>query len=557
MVKKFFNFQTASVGLSAGILAIGGLLTSLLGLFRDRLLAGKFGASSQLDIYFAAFRIPDFIYGVLIAGGIISVFLPVFSEYFNKNPKDGWKLTNIVLNWFLLFLAAFCIILFIFIPFILNFIVPGFSLESKKATAGLARIMLLSPLFFVVASIFSGILHYFHRFLAYSLAPILYNLGIIMGILFFVPLWGISGLAWGVVLGAFLFLLIQIISAKLAGFDYKPIFKFKEPGLKKILLLSLPRSFGAMANQINLIFITGIASTLSAGSLAIFNFSNNLQGLPIGLIGVSFATATFPRLARVWANGERENFIKNFSSIFRHILFLVTPISFLMFLLRAQIVRIILGSGEFGWRDTRLTAASLGILALGIFSLSLIPLILRSFFSLQNTKIPVMVGIATVAFNIFFAFYFIYILSFQNLFSDFIINFLKIQNIGNIGVIGLVSALTLSNLAQLLLLLFFLRRKLGDFRIKEILLSLIRIIIASVIMSVFVYLVRQAIGYFMDLSAFWQVFIQMALSGAAGVGIYILASLLLKSPEIKTTFTFLADNFKKFINFYRNGTAAN
>lgn len=557
MVKRIFNFQTSSVGLSAGILAISGLLSGLLGLFRDRLLASRFGASAQLDIYFAAFRIPDFIYNILIAGGIISVFLPVFSEYFNRNPKDGWRMTNIVLNWFFLFLVAICGILFIFIPYILNLIVPGFTPESKKLTVDLARIMLLSPIFFVVSSIFSGILHYFHRFLAYSFAPILYNLGIISGILFFVPIFGISGLAYGVVLGAFLYLVIQLFSATLVGFNYKPIFNFKDPGLKKILLLSLPRSLGAMASQFNLVFITGIASTLAVGSLSILNFSNNLQGLPISLIGVSFATAAFPRLAKGWAKGEKGNFIESFSSVFRQIIFLIVPISILMFLLRAQIVRIVLGTGEFGWRDTRLTAASLGILAFGIFALALIPLILRSFYSLQNTKIPVVIGIVTEVINIVFAFLFVFLLSYPNAFKNFIVKVFKIQGIDNIGVIGLAIALSLSALAQFFLLLFFLYKKLGNFKIKEILNSLIRILAASILMVIFTYLARQIIGYYMNLSTFFEVFFQLAISGVVGAVVYLLASLIFGSPEIKIIGPFVLNSFKKISNFYRNGTKTN
>jgi len=316
MLNRIFNSQTKTLTSAASLVGLSALISRFLGLIRDRLLAGRFGAGTELDIYFAAFKIPDFVYGILITGGIVGTFLPLFSDYFQKEKEKGWDFANNVLNCFLICLLIICAILFLFTPQILDFIVPGFSPKEKIITTNLTRIMFLSPIFFGLSNIFSGILHYFNRFLTYSLAPILYNLGIILGILFLVPRFGIYGLSYGVILGAFSHLIIQIPSAISAGFSYKSTFNFKLPGLKRMFKLMVPRTIGAAASHINLIVITGLASTLVSGSIAIFNFSNNLQYFPIGIIGVSFAIAAFPVLSKTWANGQKERFSDGISSYY-------------------------------------------------------------------------------------------------------------------------------------------------------------------------------------------------------------------------------------------------
>lgn len=352
MFAKLFNSQTKTVTFAAILLGISALISRFLGLIRDRLLAGRFGAGEELDIYFAAFRIPDFVYGILIMAGVSAVFLPVFSEYFRKGEEDAWKFANNLLNCFLILLILICGILALFTPLLINLIAPGFSPENKELAIALTRLMFISPIFFGLASIFSGILHYFNRFLAYSMAPVIYNLGIIFGILFLVPRFGLYGLAYGVILGAFLYWLFQFLAVKGSGYKYLPLLNFKNFGLNKVFKLMLPRTIGAAAFHINLIVITAIASFLPAGSIAIFNFANNLQYLPIGLIGLSFSVAAFPVMARTWAAGLKEEFFKTFSSTFRQILFLIIPTSLLVFILRAQIVRLVLGTGEFGWLET-------------------------------------------------------------------------------------------------------------------------------------------------------------------------------------------------------------
>ena len=545
MLDRFFNSQTKTIGSAAGILAVSALISRILGLFRDRLLAGEFGAGQELDIYFAAFHLPDFVYTILIAGGITVVFLPLFSEYLAKNKNEAWQFVYNTFNVFLVLLILVSLAFLIFTPVLLKIVAPGFDSQQMDLTILLTRLLFLGSIFLGLSGIFSGILQYFNRFLVYSLCPILYNLGIIFGIIFLVPYFGILGAALGVILGAFLHLVIQIPSVIKCGFRYQPIFNFGNAGIKKVFRLMAPRAFGMAAYQINFIVITAIASTLMVGSIAIFNFSNNLQHFVVGIIGVPFALAVFPTLSRAWANGRKQEFLENFSSTFREILFLIIPLSFLMFLLRAQIVRIILGTGQFGWLETRLTAASLGIFCLGVAALSLVPFLLRVFFSFQDTKTPVKITLVSMSLNIILCFLFVWLLEFPNAFREFTVNFLKLRGIENISVVGLPLALSISGIFQFSLLLSFLCRKIKGIALKEIWRSFQKITLAAFLMAIFTYLTLQIVADFVNMRTFLGIFTQAVLAGLVGISVYILAALLLKSPEINSVKLSILKQFTK------------
>ncbi|KPJ71620.1 hypothetical protein AMJ50_01255 [Parcubacteria bacterium DG_74_3] len=471
MWNRLSNFQTKSIAEGALILGISALISRVLGLIRDGLLMAKFGASPDLDVYFTAFRVPDLVYNVLIGGGIVVAFLPLFSETYSKEKQRAWWFTNNTLNIFLFLLIFLCLALFIFTPSIIRLIAPGFNFQQRTQTILLTRLMFLSPIFFGLSSIFSGILQYFNRFLVYSICPILYNLGIVLGIIFISPYFGILGVALGVILGAALHFFIQIPSAISCGFRYKPIFDFKTPELKRVFTLMVPRIFGMAAQQINLIFMTAIASMLSSGSITIFNLANNIQYFPIGIIGISWAVAGFPRLAATGAKDKKEEFVGIFFSVFRKILFLIIPISFLIFILKAQIIIIIsqlgaliLGTSQFSNVAVRLTAASLGLFCLGLWAASVIPLILRTFFALQDTKTPTLITIFAVTLNIILSFTLVELLKSPNYFQFLFKEFFKMEGIEQIEVLGLPLAFSLSSIFQCILLLVFLLKKLTDTR---------------------------------------------------------------------------------------------
>ena len=455
MFRRIFNLQTKNINSAAFILAGAFLISALLGFIRDRLLAGKFGAGDELDIYYAAFEIPDFLTMVLMTGAISAAIIPLFSQYLISSKDKAWQYLSNLLNLFLFILIIASLVLFIFAPQLISLIAPGFSAEKKVLTTLLTRIMLLSPIILGMSNIISGILRVFRRFLITSLAPIMYNLGIIFGILFFVPYMGIKGLAWGVVFGALLHFLIQIPILFKTGFRHQKLFNFFEPSFIKTIKLTIPRSIGLAAAQINLIVVTIIASTLSAGSIAVFNLAENLSRPLLTLAAISFSTAAFPSLSLSFAKKQKEKFDKIFLSVFYKILFLSLFLSILLFIFKEEVVNIILGVGRFSLLDAQLTSACLGMLCFGIFAQSLVLLIAKAFYAIQNTKIPAFTSVAATLLNIFLCFYFVYLLSFANSFQQFWASFLNIESLANIQVIGLPLALSLSAIFQLALLLIF------------------------------------------------------------------------------------------------------
>lgn len=306
-----------------------------------------------------------------------------------------------------------------------------------------------------------------------------------------------------------------------------------------------PRAIGTAAYQINLIIVTAIASTLIAGSVSVFNYSNNLYYFPIGLIGVSFAVSSFPVFSRFCANGRKEEFLENFSSSLRQILFFVVPAVFLLFILRAQVVRLVFGVGQFDWLATRLTAASLGIFCLGIIAASITPLLTRAFFALKDTKTPVAVSIISMVLSIAFCFLFTFLLKFPNAFKNFWAGILKLQDINHFEVIGLALALSLSAIFELISLSILLRKKIGNFGLEKIWQSLKKILLSGFLMALLVYILRQILGSFVNMNTFGGVFWQTFISGSAGILFYLFLARLLKTSEIKLLKTAVLRQFIK------------
>ncbi len=537
-LSNFLNHQTKTVNRAAGILAISALLSRMLGVIRDWLLAKSFGAGAELDIYFAAFKIPDFVYNVLILGGVLVAFLPLFSEYFSKNKTEAWRFTSNCLNIFLLLLIIVSFFLFLFTPSLVKLIAPGFDSEKTKQTILLTRVMFLSPIFFGLSSIFSGILQYFNRFLVYSLCPILYNLGIIFGIFFLSPRLGILGVALGAVLGAFFHFVIQIPSALSCGFNYKRIFDLKDAKIKKAFALMVPRTFGISVSQINLVVINAIASTLTEGSISIFNFANNIQYFPIGIIGVSFAMAVFPALSKNWAEKEEKKFVDNFSLVFRQILYLTIPVSILIFILRKEVVSLILKHGQFSMMAADLTSSSLALFCIGLSASALIPLLFRAFFSLKDTKTPTLIAVLSIIVNIALSFFMTKMLSspqscFQKDIQFLLIKSFSLEGVKDISVLGLPLAISISVVFQFLLMFVFLKARMKDLDLKEIFNSFSKILIAAVFMLLSVCLVFSLTSSVFERETLADEVLNMAIVSLIGCLIYFLVTLALNSPEIE------------------------
>ncbi len=531
----WLNVESRGIAIPAIILAVSSVASRLLGVARDWLLSERFGASADLDAYFAAFRIPDLIYNLLVFGGIVVAFLPLFSDYYAKDKAAAWRFANNLLNVFVALLVLVSVVLFVFTPEMVVMVAPGFTAAQLAKTAFLSRIMFLSPIIFGIASIFSGILQYFHRFLAYSLAAALYNIGIIAGILFLGPYLGIYGVAIGVIFGALLYLLVQVLPAINCGYRYRPVFDLKAPSLRQAVYLMLPRTLGIAANQLNLIAPTVIASSLAAGSITIFNLANNVYGIPVGIIGISWATAAFASFSRAYTEGKYEELADKFSASYRQIGYLAVPASFLLFVLRQPIVNFLYYHGQFTREAALLTSASLGLFCLGIYFSSMMPVVFRLFFSTRDTASPTWSTVISVAVNITLNYVFVALLAsgpLAGLFS----RIFGLEGIADISVLGLALAYSMANMLQLAILVYLVGRKKSiPIRFREIAVSLIKTIIAGVFMAIAVYFVSGALPQ----NGMVEILVNMALASLAGGIVYIVATILLKSPEVIL--------FKKFL----------
>ncbi len=521
MIKDIFKKQINSITVAAALVAISSLASRLLGVLRDRILGGKFGAGQELDIYFAAFKIPDLIYGLIVLGALSAGFIPVFTKLIKdykcdkKNPaevyevnKEAWLLSSNVLTILFFALALLSILGFIFAPFLTKLVAPGFNLTDQALTAKLTKIMFLSPILLGISGIFGGMLQSFKRFLVYSLAPIFYNLGIIFGAVYLVDIYGQIGLAWGVVLGALLHLLIQIPTIYSLGFRYSFRFSLKDKNVLEIFRVMVPRMMSLAISQVNLLVITALASGLASGSLTVFNLANNLQSFPVGIFGISFAVAAFPLLSATAFN--KEVLAKNFSQAFRQILFFIVPATVLMIILRAQIVRIVFGTGNFSWQDTILTMNTLAFFSMSLFAQATIPLLVRVFYARHNSKTPFYLGLITVFVNIILSLFFA----------------------KTMGVTGLALAFSLSSILNFLLLFFWLYLETGAIKFQEIVFSVAKFSIAAILAGLGAQATKYLVWPYIDMTRFSGVFIQLISAAIVGTLIYALICYLLRSVEL-------------------------
>ena len=526
--KSLLNLKQKTITGAVGILAVSVLLSRFLGIIRDRLLAGNFGTSIDLDIYFAAFKIPDLIYSIIFAGGIVVSLLPLFSDVYNKDKEKSWDFINNILNFFLISFVLIGILFFIFTPEIISSMVSGFDQNSINKTIDLTRLIFFSVLFFGLSSIFSTILNYFNRFVSYSLAPILYNVGIILGITLLAPQWGIMGVGLGVVFGSFLHLLIQIPTAIKCGYKYRFVLNIKDPGIKDFFTLILPRIIASSSAQINFIVITFIASGIGIGAISVFNLSNNLRYLPIGIIGVSFATASFPLLSKLWTEGKESEFCKSFIKVFNEVLYVSFPIGILIFILREEIIDIILKTGSFTSSDAQITSAALGLFFISTFAQTLVPIILRGFFSLKDTVTPTVIAIFFVILNLYLSLFFVSLFAGENFLTEIMRNLMGIDGLVNFSVLGLVLAFNIGLLFEFILLFYFFKRKFKNWNIKEIYISFIKVFSCSLLMGIFAYYLLPIFKNIFNSSL-----IDFILITLVSLLIYVILTIALKMPEIK------------------------
>ncbi|MFA6422988.1 MAG: murein biosynthesis integral membrane protein MurJ [Patescibacteria group bacterium] len=508
------------------ILVITLTLSNILGFFRDHFLAQKI-ITSDLDIYYAAFRIPDLLFNIVILGAISSAFIPIFTSFIAKSEeKKAWDVANSIINIGLLVILILAFISMILMPYLVNLLVPNFDSARKLQTVSLARLFLITPIFFTLSYIVGGILNSFKRFIFYSIAPLIYNIVIIVSIFLLSPKYGITGIAIGVIIGSVLHFLIQLPGVFHLGWRYKFNLNWKDPSVRKIGKLMLPRSIGLGANQIMLFIFTALASTLAVGSVAVFSLADNIQTMPIVVFGTSFATAIFPTLSEMAAKQEKIKFAQYLSKITKIILFILIPAAVGMFMLRAEIVRLILGSGHFKWNQTMMTYSALGFFAFGLPFAGLIPVLAKAFYAKHNTKTPVIVSVISIFISIIFAYAFIKLPS-----TERFVCFCGQSFYGKVS--GLALASSIGMFANALILMIIVIKKGWINEGQKIFASISKIILATVFMILCIQVAKNYLGLVVDMDRFWGVAIKAF--GAAFVGIfsYLLAGYLLSMDEMK------------------------
>ncbi len=532
---RLLNKEINGLHQAAFLLAFASIGAKVLAILRDRLLASSFGAGKSLDIFYASFRLPDLLYVFSLFLVSITALIPVFLKK-RDQKKDGHMFINDIFTVFSVFMIVTISIFFFIIPYLVDVIAPGFSAEDTNTMANMSRILLLSPLFLGLSNLVSSVIQSYKRFFVYALSGVLYNAGIIFGVVFLYPIFGISGLAIGVILGAFLHLLIQVpIFIKLGYFPKFRLSVFKKDewaDIKHVVRLSFPRTLGLGLNQLVLVIITAFASFLAVGSIAIFNLASNLQAIPLGIIALSYSVAAFPSLAKNIIRDEKEEFLLSVISSFRHILFWLLPITVLFIVLRAQIVRVVLGAGAFSWADTRLTAAALALFAISLFAQGTILLLVRAFYAAGKTKVPVFINAISSLAIVFFSAGLLYIFKYFPVFQASFGDLLRVESVAGASVLILPLAYSLGNILNFFLLYCFFEKEFGRISpyVKK---SILQVSFVSIIMGFVAYLGLIAFDVYFNLETFLGIFAQGFLAGMSAliVGFFLFKGLKNKEFE--------------------------
>jgi putative peptidoglycan lipid II flippase len=547
MVRRILNVLQKEVrGLheAAYLLAVFGLTSQILALFRDRLLTSSFGAGETLDIYYAAFKIPDFIFVTVASMVSLSVLIPFLVERTADSKEEGKHFIGGIFSFFAISMIAVGAIAYILTPTLLKVLFPGFAGESFNELVVVTRILLFQPILLGASSLFASVVHVYRKFILYAVSPLLYNIGIIIGIIFFYDLFGIAGLAYGVILGALMHLSLQLPFIVKAGYLPKLELRGHFRDVKKIIILSLPRTLALSSNQIALLVLVGMASAMSSGSISVFNLSLNLQSVPLVIIGASYSVAAFPTLARLYNKGNREEFFNQITVAARHIIFWSFPAIALFVVLRAQIVRVILGAGEFTWTDTRLTAAALALFAISLVAQSLVLLFVRGYYAAGRTTKPVLINVFSSVLVIVFAFIFNHIFATSELWRYFIESLLRVEDIAGTSVLMLPFSYSLAVLINAVLFWIAFQKDFKRFS-KTLEVTFFQSLAAAIVLG---FVARQMLEFlddFLDINTFMGIFGQGLLSGIVGILASIGTLKVLKSKELKEASRSLHNKFWK------------
>ncbi|MCA9360535.1 hypothetical protein H6789_02615 [Candidatus Nomurabacteria bacterium] len=535
MVKRVINFVYQEVrGLhqAAYIIALFSVGSQILAIVRDRLLAHTFGAGFELDLYYAAFRIPDLLFVLFASVLSIYVLLPFVNKYTEtEDKKAGAEVLSQVFTLFLCVYVLVAGLLALTATWYVPHLFPGF-VGDYETLVTLLQILLLQPFLLGLSSLCGVVTQMNHRFILYALSPLLYNIGIISGIVFLYPVIGMYGLAVGVVVGAFGHLLIQLPFIITSEYTFVVAPRIKWRLISSILAVSVPRALTLSVNQIVLLVLVGIASGMAVGSVSVFQFAFNLQSVPLAVIGMSYSVAAFPTLSYLYSKSDHEGFNLQLLTALRHIIFWSVPVIGLVVVLRAQIVRVLLGSGEFDWGDTRLTAAVLAIFVISLFAQAILLLLIRAFYAGGRTKLPLLVALlgggASVAFAYVLKNIYVSNFNFQILLKDVF----RLNDVPGSEILVLALAFIAGQFIQLVLLLAISRR---TFKVsyRPLIKLTTQAILASFAGAISSYVTLSFIVDGVNKETFLGIMLQGLTAFIMGLIAVVLTYLAFNSPELK------------------------
>lgn len=513
--RDIFIRRQSGILSAAVVIALTYGISMILGIFRERLIVARFYACcrEQLDVYYAAFRLPDMVFQLIVLGALSAAFIPVFSEKLTQDEKSAYRLASSLINLLLgFFLLVALIVFWVARPFS-ALITGNFTPWQIDLMAQMTRVMLVAQIFFLISNFFSAMVQSHQRFLLPAFSPIVYNLGIIACVAFFSGSWGVWAATVGVLVGAFFHLMIQVPLVFRLGFRYSFSFDWQHSGVKKVLKLMFPRTLALAASQLEATVSLFLATSLSAGSLTIYYLAQRLADLPVRLVGTSVGQAALPLLSQQLAQNKVTEFRKTLSQSLSQILFVALPATTIFLVLRVQLVRFAYGAKSFPWVATIMTGRTLAAVAFSIFSQSSIQLLVRGFYAVHDTIIPFAVGLASVGINIGLSCLFIFVFKWE--------------------IFGLALAFSLANFfnfASLLLLFNFKREKFID---RSDLGRWLKMSLAAAVAAVFSWASMKVMDLFVfETSRALPLLILTIIAGSLGLGVYLFVCWLFRLEEL-------------------------
>ncbi len=445
--------------LRAGVLLSGAFLVSrLLGYLRTVVLGTTFGAGAELDAFFAAFRLPDLIFQLVAAGAMGSALIPVLAGLFASGERArAWRVVATVANLLLIVLVVLAVAAYLAAPELVRLMTPGFDDVALARTVELTRVMLVAPVVLALGAVATSTLNAEGRFAAAAMAPIVYNLAIIGGAVVLGPSLGVTGLAIGVVVGAFGHLAIQVPAVWRLGFRPRIGLDLGDEAARRVAVLLGPRALGLGVSQLTFLVMTALASSLGEGAISAYAIAFAVLQIPLGVIGVPLGIVIFPTLSREHALGATATYVGLVTRSLGLIAFVMLPITALGIALRSQVVALLFGYGRFDLEDIDRTAATLGLFLLGLTAHSAIAILARAFYARQDTRRPVAAAILAVAVN----------------------TSLGVILVGSLGLPGLALAIAVAAWIEAAVLLLMLGRSVRAFDTGSLLAALGRAILAA------------------------------------------------------------------------------